>query len=461
MLRTGLIALLMTALDVASGGNIESRALANAAFPIGLALVSMWAAYSLVSCSKVLVWSPLLWLVFTNFVVSGFAPLLYIWANPETIALVNGYYDLNEQLLFKTNLLNLASFAVVCFSTAAILHFFARLSPTPSPSAVSVNPKPAIALFLLVGLPVKYFLVMPYEFGFTTWVIPGALSHVSGFCTLALIALFGSVGRSSRYLWPGVALFVLELLTSFISLAKWNIIMTMLAVVLGLFLSYRKMLILAAGFVVITVFYIIFLQDFISFARDRLGRERSMFGIVEVLADYADGARLSADEVQGWWSRQSVANAQGFAIDAYDSGSRGHSFEAILIALVPRVLWPDKPIITIGGEFNFLVNGNPESASTPGIFGEAYWNGGWLMVIAVATYVGCVLGWLTIVSVERMSQGELIFLPIVFFGILAGLSTAGWFIPTYIGGFGSSVVLYTFTKVILERQRSSGLPRGF
>ena len=52
--------------------------------------------------------------------------------------------------------------------------------------------------------------------------------------------------------------------------------------------------------------------------------------------------------VQGWWTRLCYSNAQAFCIRAHDAGINGNTFELILPAIVPRVLWPDKPIMTPG-----------------------------------------------------------------------------------------------------------------
>lgn len=59
----------------------------------------------------------------------------------------------------------------------------------------------------------------------------------------------------------------------------------------------------------------------------------------------------------------------------------GADFFGVLTSLVPRAVWPDKPIFSPGAEYGFWLN--TITSVTPFPIGEMYWNGG---------YVGVVLG---------------------------------------------------------------------
>ena len=68
-----------------------------------------------------------------------------------------------------------------------------------------------------------------------------------------------------------------------------------------------------------------------------------------------------------------------------------------------------------------------------GVFGEAYWNGGWPMVLFASAWVGLVLAFATRVALDATSRLDLTFLPCVWLGILLGLAISRWIVPTYVG----------------------------
>lgn len=64
------------------------------------------------------------------------------------------------------------------------------------------------------------------------------------------------------------------------------------------------------------------------------------------------------------------------------------------MVLVPRILWPEKPIINPGKHFDSVWRDiDFFTALAIGFPAEAYWNQGWLGVIAVSTYIGLMCGW--------------------------------------------------------------------
>ena len=69
---------------------------------------------------------------------------------------------------------------------------------------------------------------------------------------------------------------------------------------------------------------------------------------------------------------------------------------------IPRVLWPDKPSISdTGVDFNYLLNLDIYTSSSPGIFAEAYWNGGWFYVALICLAVGFLFAGFTRYSVQK------------------------------------------------------------
>jgi hypothetical protein len=184
-----------------------------------------------------------------------------------------------------------------------------------------------------------------------------------------------------------------------------------------------------------------------------------------VLAELGgEGSNAAATESDNWWwSRLSQSPAQAFAMDAYDQGQPGHTFELALFTVVPRFIWPDKPLITYGSEFTMLVKGNDVGgASGAGYFGEAYWNLGWTGVGIMAMVTGFVYAFFTRQNAARLRQGDLRWLPIACLSLKMGYRTDDWFVANMIGTVPIMVAIWllvslTFAVFRRGRENSRGL----
>lgn len=69
----------------------------------------------------------------------------------------------------------------------------------------------------------------------------------------------------------------------------------------------------------------------------------------------------------------------------YDNPWHGHSLGDFWAAAIPRLFWPDKPMITrLGAEYEQCwMTADATSALAPTCSAEAYWNHGWPRVFVV------------------------------------------------------------------------------
>ena len=71
----------------------------------------------------------------------------------------------------------------------------------------------------------------------------------------------------------------------------------------------------------------------------------------------------------------------------------GRTMIALLTAFIPRLLWPDKPDVGVGQEFNHtFIHGEYDTFISPSHFGELYWNFGWSGVVFGMLLIGLLLG---------------------------------------------------------------------
>lgn len=83
-----------------------------------------------------------------------------------------------------------------------------------------------------------------------------------------------------------------------------------------------------------------------------------------------------------------------------DSGRRQFGS---LLGVVPRAVWPSKPVIGAGPEVSSTLYDNPNSGIPPGLIAESYWSFGWGGLVVI-TLVGLVAG-LADRSISRCRTG--------------------------------------------------------
>jgi hypothetical protein len=234
--------------------------------------------------------------------------------------------------------------------------------------------------------------------------------------------------------------------------SKMEIILTLLAVALGMYLTRPNLRRLIGWAALLLLLYVAVLSPFVLFARVAY-RAQGVEDVGQLKAAVSEFGATSRDDlaglvpgVQTWWTRLNYANAQAFAMEDYDTGVGGDTFALLPYTVIPRIVYPDKPIMTTGQEFTLAVTGNwklSDSTSTgAGAFAEAYGNGGWPTVLAACAYMGLLFGVFARFAMTRIAAGRYIFVPVIMMGIVMGLRPDDWFVPTYVGAAVEAVVWY-------------------
>lgn len=425
----------------------------NKACPAILMLACLLTGYRLVQKSHLMIWSPMPWFLFVCALYYGFGPLVYHYGTPESIWYMDQYYTVDELGLLKTNMLNIIgiSFVILGFigSNKILTKNIANTSQDEQNISVK-STKRLLGLFLMIGLPAKYFLALPHHFGLLNWVLPGSIQYLSTFTSLSIVILFVLIGKGERqYRLLLYTLIASELIVGLMTLAKIELIKTALMIILGLFLSRPRLNILVIGAILVLLLYGI-LSPFVTYARiyfnvagiDNISELRDSIQQY-AQADKDEISALLTPGVQGWWTRFAYANAQGFAMDAHDDGIPGNTFSKALYVFVPRILFPDKPIISaFGTDFSMMVTGSDDSYSSPGSFAEAYWNGGWSLAILTCLFIGMLFSVVSMISIQHIERGNMAILPCTYAGIMMGLQPNDWFVMVYISAIGLIIFLY-------------------
>jgi hypothetical protein len=426
--------------------------------PISLVFGCSWMAYVLVRFDPVNLWTPFPWFLVAVAVYFGLGPLVFIYGHPDTIKAVQNLFPLGGDELIFVSLLNLVGIYVVGI-------VFLGMSPTAShlrsnrgglPLAENHNPRYFVLAILLVGLLLKFTLVLPYEFGLSTFVLPGALNNLS---SLSKLGLFLLGFMASRYGGVWITFLVIgvifEVGTDVLRFSKKELLMTMIMPFLGVYFHSRKTKVLVWGGVIVVLAYFIY-SPFVHSGRagvtflagNHYQASLSERLTISINAGENYGSSVIKDQRQGWWSRLNYANVSGFAIDQYDRSKPGDSYRYALYTFVPRIIWPSKPNMTSDSiAFTRLFTRNEDAGSATGIsiFAEAYWNGGWLYLIIVSVLVGVIFAVITKTASRQLRAGRFIFLPVAFLGIKIGTNVSNWFVPGYIGAF---VIFLAYTLIL-------------
>lgn len=443
--------------------------------PAILFVVCTGTAFRIIRADIQTIASPVFWVLLASGVYWGFGPLIYTFGDWSTISQMNAGYNIGPSEIFLTNLLN----SIGMLALVAGLAIGRRLVGGRPQGWVrrfeGINALRVAGVLAAVGLTAKFSMILPAVFGLIG-TQSSSLLRMQMLSKAALMILsYLSVKRGGRTTFWFVLLFAIEFLTAGLVSSKMAILEVIIAALVGRTLAVRKTSTVVKGFVVLGLLQF-FLQPVISDARamDRLtGGDYATSVVVtsklmaQSLSDVMHGNSAAQEETpQGWWSRLCYTPQQVFAMNEYDSGRPGNPWGDFVMGLVPRVLWPDKPLVTPGTNFSILISNNPNNNNAPGVLGEGYWYGGWSGLLVVGLYAGIFLGGVDRVSKEVISRRAWIFMPLVFFGVTSGFRIDGFFSTEFL--FGSvwyvlfAISMFYFSAFYLSitqiAQRNSSLP---
>ena len=429
--------------------------------PMSLGVAFVFTAYRIVITKPIVLWTPLPWFLLASAVYYGLGPTVYAFGNEDTLFHLRRF-PADAHQLWRTNVLNACGtlIVLVCYVGCNNAHPRWCLSSSADGRRSEVaNAARAAVVFLSVGLPTKYLFSLPHEFDLIDYLLPGGIQALANLTSLGLMMLsYLSTKRGGVWHLLFIVLLVAELIVSFLQFSKSAILIALIFASLGHFLARpRRLSLFRAGVVILVVFAAV--QPLVIWCRQesvrQIGNARQM-----TLHDRADVLRLAIDELfatgtlssgstQLWWIRTGYAGVQAAAMSLYDNGYPGNSLSHAFYAVVPRLFWPEKPSMTeIGVDFCELLTGHRLASIGIGAFGEAYWNGGWMLVIPVCVYIGFLFAWLSREALLQMGSGNWLYLPCIFLGIAMGYRIDGWIVSSYVGSVAVYLVYLFFVSLV-------------
>lgn len=432
--------------------------------PALLCLMCALAALSLVRETPLFIWTPAFWVIVTIGLYFGFGPLAYCIGGHRVISQLEAQWPVSQMDLIGTNRLNLLGAGLLFYAAYFVISRSAINKTTLGGIAAFDlhQTKAAMWVFLMIGLPVEYLLALPHEFGQLGFELPGSVYQLT-FLVQAAILLLAYLAAKKRGKWRIllVVLLISELGVNILRFNKTVVLFTILMAGGGWYLAKRQVRVLVK-FSIIAVSCFIVLVPLVQWGRNELIQEEGSFYRASLDQRLAvtvkgfgsgfgtNGLRRDQAVFQGL-ARLCYTPAEAFAMQAYGRGQIGHSYNDALYTLIPRLIWPDKPIITsVGQEVTLLMQGFNTSGTGMGVFAEAYWNGGWPYVVIVSLGLGILLGLLSRAALRVMACGNVFLLPCVIWGIFMGMRIDGMLVGDYIGQAVIYLAYYVFLGFIKE-----------
>lgn len=434
--------------------NIEALFKAmNIAGPIALAAILGLSSLRMARRSPITIWTSLFWFRVACMAYFGIGALAAHIGSDTTKWYIFAVYNFTERSNLKVNtIVAIGILLVVLFSYVTLLidksfDSKKRLSET----STSGLPTAHFALvFIAIGIILKYTFVLPYTFGLSDLILPGYVISLSNIFYVGIyLSVYIAARGSSSFLILSIIAGALDFVLSLASFSKTDLLLLIIFVSLGVISKKVSLRAVIPASLLIVMAYTLF-QPLVFYGRDavqaRYGQIRGA-GIaerIEIIGDYITyGAPTQRDTLA--FGRLSYVTVNAFVVDRYDAGVPGSTLVDAASVFVPRVLWPDKPIISrLGEEVSFMMVGHDGNSVSIGHFAEAYWNFGWWGLVPYMAILAVILSIFSRFSLGVMARKDWLFLPVVFIGVNLGIRVDGFFVSDVLGQVWMALVLGFF-----------------
>jgi len=416
---------------------------------VAVTLLSGRAALNLLRRDSNSLWTPAVIYPVGTALFFGVGPMVVLFGTDATKALVSvGRYQITPEGLILTIFLTTIGVTFCLLGLVAGLYSSGIKKDhhlTPEPLSLS-----AIALtFFISGAVLKYGFVLPSEWGITEVVVPGALTNLGHMIDLSFaIMTFLALRKNKKWLLVFLLVWPVHIGISILTFEKREVMFAILLPAAGAYLAHRNWRRMVPWIVAAALAFTI-LQDVNTTARkvikDRTGNiseadfvERVVLIQRIVSGEYqlAQVSTAQLAEAQLWWMRLDYSGAQLRAYQLYNQGIEGEWYQSLSEIFVPRFLWSDKPIkINPGRVFNRIVAANPEAQSNVGIsiYADGYWQSGWFGTLLFSFIYGVILGGITRILYPKVVKRDLVYLPVIFLGMLTAGTGATKYLEKIVG----------------------------
>lgn len=375
----------------------------------------------------------------------AFGPLLFVAGPAEAARYARSWYPVDAAESVWLTGLNFIGFGLAGLAyTGSRFSLLGNIADIAARFWGRVSPVRVFIVFLVIGLIAKYLFVLPYELRLTEDVPSGVVRQLSRL--LAAAVLVGWAYKDVGPWWMGVLaklLVLMEVGTGLLMFNKTEVLVAIFAAGLGNYFGghrFRALLLTAmTGFLV----YVL-ISPVVTFGRNELtylgNGEPAPVNLskrFEIAASYltAGDPNRRQEEMSGWWwSRLNYLAPQQAAVSLYDQSRGSNVLDRVAWIFVPRLLFPDKPIMSNAGvDLTEKVTGLRHSSTGIGIFVDGYYILGWIGVFLTSITYGLALRAYSVIARAVVVSRAVVMYPLIFMGIFAGLRADGWWLTDVAG----------------------------
>jgi uncharacterized membrane protein len=418
--------------------------LANMIGPLSLLALLIAGAVRMARLQGDCTWTSLFWFRVATATYFGFGSFVPSIANDTTQLSMRAYFDWSVEQALTLNMIVAVSVLMVLLSSSLWLGSAQKPAPQPIENPDDRQLLIVGSLFGIVGFGVKLGINLPFILGMAgDDILPAAFGTIALLAPVSIYMLTRYSLRTMPALLPlTILMLMLDMSVGTLAFNKSEVILSLILFLLG-FLSSGLTLWRNSVAIITVVVTFSQLVPIVDFGRAEMSRKYGSIGGGSGLAERLDivvryfnepAPTVFDEEIQSSLSRLSYVNAGSLAIGLYDRGHDSPSLDNAWTVLVPRLVWPEKPILTdMGRDFNMIANNNPNSSSSPGIFAESYWLFGWSGVIGVMILLGIVFGQLSRFTLDVIQQSRWLRFPIVLLCMRMGFRVDGFLLTDYLG----------------------------
>lgn len=422
--------------------------LASILGPAMLAIILGLANWTMARDQPLSLWTPLFAFRLGGMVFLGIGSLVPYVITADVLDRIVSLYPYTPAEATKVNLIFFIYVTIViAFVWLAAAFHPARVVDDVEPTTQGIFTAGALgAAFFIAGFSYSLLIDLSTTLEWIDVILPASLTlpfEAAGAVGAYLLTHHALSRRGWWYLVP-VLVVTAYLILGLVLYNKSMVLLPTLFVGLAVLVN-RVTVLRVIGVTAALVVALSFLQPAVAHARNE------HFNLYESLRGGTVGERLQV--ISGYWTgegsdwqpegdpgegltRLSQLNIAAYLIAEYDAGMPGETIQGTLIALIPRFVWPDKPIVTnIGSDLYFQISGSDTSFLSTPTAADIYWNLGWAGLLLLPGLFGVMLWIGTLTSIGILRRQDWLMMPFVLLAFRIGLSVdlgvlLGVFVPT-------------------------------
>ena len=466
----GALALAAFVIGPTFSAGVDQGRVFNIVLSAALMMILIVAAIRETSQHRERLWTALFWFRLSSAVYCGFGTIVPYIVNQRTELFLRSVFDWTEPEVLKVLQVFISAIFIV-ISVAAII-------PEPKPGTRkqsrqfteaaqdSVLLKVAI-LFLLLGGAIRYGVLLPRIYGLSDINIPAFMvSFARAYSAGLFLLMFHGLRTKSTSLGVALILFAVDFFAGVLAFDKSEMLTSLIFAYLAVvFHNFRFRIVLMGSLIAVSV--LLLTQPMVHYGRAAVsdlnggrGKTATVEQRLDILQHYFDDSEddySDAANEKDPLLRLSYLNAATFVVDQYDQGRPADRYKHLFAVVVPRILWPGKPITgNLGAETYYLIRNRTGASMGTTHFAEAYWSLGWWGLPIVFIPGGIILAMLSRYTISSVREDRWLRLPAIMLGVVIGHRVSGSFVTDVVGGaaifFVVAVLIFLLEVLFLDGQ---------